>query len=347
MRDRGRTLDTGWVGAGEEDDLDRRLAEEEEPFDLRRPHVMTVLGPIEPGALGVTLVDERLTGAPPDGRDDRDLRLDDPHASLAELEDFYAAGGRAVVDGTAPDQGRDAAALRWIAARAPAHLIAVTGRDLSRTDRPETYPIRSTETVSANLVSELTKGMGETDARAGAIAIGIAGDVLAHAAESLLRGAAGARRGTGAPVLLRVPGGRLALDALAILAGEGIGAEATIVGGLRGRSDAGELRSLLGAGAFVAFDRVGREDGWPASDQAATIRDLVGAGFGDQILLSAGLRRRSALRAYGGGPGWVGTLERFPLLLMEAGLDAPAVRRLLVDNPARALTIAPPGMERA
>jgi len=31
-------------------------------------------------------------------------------------------------------------------------------------------------------------------------------------------------------------------------------------------------------------------------------------------------------------------MERFPLLLMEAGLPAIAVRRILVDNPAEALT---------
>jgi predicted metal-dependent phosphotriesterase family hydrolase len=34
-------------------------------------------------------------------------------------------------------------------------------------------------------------------------------------------------------------------------------------------------------------------------------------------------------------------LERFVLTLMDAGLDAHAVRSLIVDNPARAYTISP------
>jgi hypothetical protein len=35
-------------------------------------------------------------------------------------------------------------------------------------------------------------------------------------------------------------------------------------------------------------------------------------------------------------------LERVPLLLLEEGIGAVAVRALLVDNPRRALTIEPP-----
>ena len=69
------------------------------------------------------------------------------------------------------------------------------------------------------------------------------------------------------------------------------------------------------------------------------VKRLVDAGNGDHLLLSGDLARKSYLRAYGGGPGWAYLLERFTLLLMEAGLDAPTVRRLLVDNPDRALTI--------
>jgi hypothetical protein len=37
--------------------------------------------------------------------------------------------------------------------------------------------------------------------------------------------------------------------------------------------------------------------------------------------------------------GWAEAMERAPLSLMEHGMDAPTVRRILIDNPARALTI--------
>ncbi len=342
MRERGRWSDSGWVGADEEDDLDRRLAEEEEPFDPARPHVMTVLGPIEPGALGVTLVNERIAGAPPGAAREPDLRPDHAHAFQAELEDFYAAGGRAVVDGTTADRGRDAAALRWVAARAAVHVVAVTGRvgsrggGLGEADRSA----EGTDDLAAEFGREVIDGIGGTGVRVGAIVVELGGEEGAPADAGALRAAGRAHRATGAPVVVRAERAPVALGGLERLAGEGVAAKRVTVGGLAGRIEESELRALLVEGVFVAFDRLGRGGEWPRAEQAATIGSLVEHGFGDRLVLSAGFERRSSLRAYGGGPGWVWLLERFPLLLMDAGVEAPVVRRLLVDNPARALTTA-------
>ena len=85
--------DSGWVGAGEDDDLDRQLLEEDDAFDRGQPHVVTALGPVEPGALGVTLAGEpigRLALVPSSGE------VDGRHEMLAELEDAYSSGVRAV-----------------------------------------------------------------------------------------------------------------------------------------------------------------------------------------------------------------------------------------------------------
>ena len=82
--------DSGWIGAGEEDDLDRRLAAEEEPFDSTRPHIMTALGAISPEAMGVALVQEQVvagSGAGAAGPPE------DLGAIVAALHDLFAAGG--------------------------------------------------------------------------------------------------------------------------------------------------------------------------------------------------------------------------------------------------------------
>lgn len=339
MADRARIFDTGWVGADPDDDLDRRLAAEadEEPFDPGRPHVMTVLGPIEPGALGLTLVDERVAATPPASAADPDLRLDDRDAVLAELEDFHAAGGRGIVDGATADWGRDAAALRWIAARAPVHLIAVTGR--AGTDAASHIPDdgRSADAMAAAFAREIADGIGDTGVRAGAIVAGLSAGTPAANASVLIRVAAQAHLVTGAPLFLRAASAVDALTGLIIVAEAGVAAGRVVVGGFAVRPDRSSLHRLLEAGVRVAFDRVGDNARWPMAEQAADIHSLVAAGGGDRIVVSAGLTRRSSLRAFGGSPGWVGTLERLPLLLMDAGLDAPAVRRLLIDNPANAL----------
>lgn len=331
MRDRSRVSDSGWVGAGEEDDLDRRLAAEEEPFDLRRPHVMTALGPIEPAALGPTLAAERVGSTTPAPAGD-DGPPADRDATLAELEDLYAAGGRALLDPTTADEGRDVGALRWLAARAPVHLLAVTG--VARPAGSTAADPDAVARLAATFVRELTEGIDGGPTRAGAIVVG-AED--AAASDGVLRAAARAHRSTGAPLLLRTSHPAAARAALATLRTDGVDPAVVVVGG-GGRPNEADLAPLLAAGVSVVFDRLAADPAWPASAQAATIRALAAAGYGDRLLLSPGLDHRS-LRAAGGEPGWVWLLERFALTLMETGLDAPTVRRLLVDNPTRALTI--------
>jgi len=71
--------------------------------------------------------------------------------------------------------------------------------------------------------------------------------------------------------------------------------------------------------------------------------ELIEAGFGDQILLSLDYGRRSLLVSYDGSPGLPYMSEWFMVLLLEAGLEAMDVRKLVIDNPARALTIHPVG----
>lgn len=111
--------DSGWVGAGDEDDLDERLMAEEEPIDEREPHVMTALGPIEPAALGLTLVgawDVSLVGP------DRD-----PATALLQLEQLYATGVRAVVELDCLDSESRLADLAWLSARSPIHILTSAG----------------------------------------------------------------------------------------------------------------------------------------------------------------------------------------------------------------------------
>lgn len=111
--------DSGWVGAGPEDDLDERLLAEDEPVDERQPHVMTALGPIEPAALGLTLIG--AWGVPLVGPDR------DPATALLHLEQLYATGVRAVVELLPASTGSHLADLGWLMARSPIHIVTSAG----------------------------------------------------------------------------------------------------------------------------------------------------------------------------------------------------------------------------
>lgn len=317
------------------DDLD------EPPFDLSQPHIMTVLGPIRPEEAGVTLAHAHVIAKPPGSLDeapDPDVILDDPHAALAELEELYSAGGRTVVDATTAGYGRDIRALHWVAARAPVHLVAVTGHGEEAQSGRAIAGISADE-VAALCVAEITEGIDGTDVRAGAIAVGTSAGEITALEKIALQGAARAQRKTGAAVLADCDRGAMAREQLAILTDDGVD-PSRVIFCLRDDGLGESLPiDLLEAGAWVSFEQVSETTDVAVSERAETIAGLVEEGFGRRLLISGDLARRSLLRAYGGAPGLVYLVESFPLTLMEAGLSAPEVRRLLVDNPADAFAI--------
>jgi phosphotriesterase-related protein len=95
------------------------------------------------------------------------------------------------------------------------------------------------------------------------------------------------------------------------------------------------LRSVLETGVFIFFDQVSMTENVSDTDRAAMLKRLIDSGHLSQLLVSGNL-------AQGGGSGLRYLVERFPLVMMEAGLTAEQVRAIYIDNPARLLTISPP-----
>jgi phosphotriesterase-related protein len=309
--------------------------------DLRPPHVMTVRGPIASASLGTALHHEHVVCRPLDvGADDPDLLLDDPARSLAEMEEAHRAGLRAIVDMTPVDYGRDVAALRWIAERTRVHVIAITGHHKHKHAAPYVGE-ETVDAIASRNVRELTEGIDGTGIRAGVIKAGTSLNEITPVEERVLRAAARAHLATGAPISTHTDRGTMALEQLAILRREGVDPARVLVGHLDFALDEAYLRRVLATGAFVSFDQISKAKYASDEARAAMVKTLVDAGYAGQLLLSGDLARRSYLTTYGGGPGWAYLVERFPIRLLDAGLDEPAIRRLYVDNPARALTIRP------
>jgi len=317
--------------------------EDDEVFDLTQPHVMTVLGPIDPGALGFALHHEHVfCRTDPAIVPDPDLWLDDPDAARQELELFFAAGGRAVVDMSPADYGRDSATMLQIAAHSPVHLIVVTGHHKDQFARPFAGGDDIDAIVARNL-RELHDGTDGTRVRAGLVKAGTSLDTITDVEDRVLRATARSAVASGAPISTHTERGTMALEQVALLTSEGADPSRIILGHLDFRlSDMPYLRDVLATGAYVSFDQWSKTKYAPDEDRARVLVELADAGHLDQLLISGDLARKSCQLSYGGDPGFAYFCDRVPLTLMDAGFDAPSVKRLLVDNPARALTIHPP-----
>lgn len=325
-------VDTDY-GLDEGESFEPDDAWEPEPFDASQPHIMTVLGPISPDDLGITYVSERVAGGMVETVDDLAITRD-------ELEYFITAGGGSMVDASTPDDGRNPDTLLALAQLVPANLIASAGRGSERT--ASLVPgAGDEEFLHDELLADLS-----TPIKPGLLAFGTSPETITNVERAHLRAVCRVAIETGYPVAAQPEAGSMAVELLDMAATAGLSLDRVIVGHMDSGLAWDQLVAVAARGAWLSFDRVGNQSVAPDRDRAATIVRLAEAGFSDQLLVSQGLSGPTEYITQGGSPGWIHLIERFTLDLMDAGADALLVRKLLIDNPAQALTIFPPDAEQ-
>jgi predicted metal-dependent phosphotriesterase family hydrolase len=205
---------------------------DDEEVSAAGPHIMTVLGPIDPQDLGICLVHEHLLRQrTPATAKEPDHWLDNEELTSEEIEAFVAMGGRAIVDSSTGDYGRNTAGLMRLAMRAPVHIIGVTGRYIpADSSCPEDAV--DVERLTAEFVADLIHGMGRTTARAGMLKIATVHGEITEVEEASIQAAAGAHLATGAPLMIRAGAGTMALEQLNLLLRAGMDLSRVIVGRL-------------------------------------------------------------------------------------------------------------------
>ena len=104
----------------------------------------------------------------PQGMATADLTLDSEAAAIQEMIWFRQAGGRALVEMTTPDYGRNAPALARISEASGVQIIAATGFNKEKFSAPFLRE-KSVEELSAAFIHEVNEGMDGTTIRAGVI----------------------------------------------------------------------------------------------------------------------------------------------------------------------------------
>jgi phosphotriesterase-related protein len=113
-------------------------------------------------------------------------------------------------------------------------------------------------------------------------------------------------------------------------------------------------KRLAKRGAFVAFDRVTRQQQWVTDEQRIMmILAFLDAGYGDQLLISSDYigrintstgevdRYGEVLHARDGGPGYARPIKLFVPQLKKAGVSDKTIRRIMHENPLRFLSFVP------
>ena len=310
-------------------------------------HVQTVLGPIEPASLGVTLPHEHTQIAlwhVPARWDYWQLTKDEPIV-LDELEAFRAAGGSALVDLTLPGVGRDPDWLARIARGSGLHVVMGCGWYRGAYYPPEArIDRRAVDDLADELVLEATDGVGTTGIRPGIIGeIGTDKPWVSAQEERVHRAAARAARRTGLAVTTHGVLSAVGLDQLRILEEEGLDPARVVIGHADSYPVLEHHLAIVERGASVEFDFLGmsftplERHGEPRVIEL--LCDLLARGHVERVLLSQDVCNDAQLLRYGGN-GYAYLATTFLPRLREAGVSDAEIDTMTVANPRRILTIA-------
>ena len=274
------------------------------------------------------------------------LRLLDEQTALDEIMLFRRAGGQTVIDPTNVSLSRDPLALTRISRATGLNIVMGAGYYVAAA-HPADMDTRSEDSIVREIVREVTVGVGDTGVRAGLI--GEIGNTWpwTENEKKVVRAAVEAQRQTGAPLMIH-PGRDQAapMQIVELISKQGGNLKATVMCHIeRTIADERHLVDLAATGVWLEYDLFGLENSYypynPDFDmpndggRMAQILKLIARGHQDQILMSHDIAYKSSLTKYG-GYGYHHLLVNVVPRLRRKGVDDAGLRRLLVENPARA-----------
>jgi len=338
--------------------------------------IQTVLGPIEPDQLGITLTHEHLLidfnpGSPPPDPDAEDFsrrpvtaenvafiryhyqsntddfQLLDLDTAIQEVMLYKNLGGQSIVDATNRTLQRDPEGLARIARATGLNIIMGS-----------TYytggSVKSEDEIVEETVREFRAGANGTGIRPGMLGeIGCSWP-LRPDERKVLRAAARAQQLIGAPMLIH-PGRDEAapMEILDILRDAGANFDYLIMGHLdRTVFTRRILKEIAETDCFLEWDLFGQEqsryrfnpDVEMPSD-AKRMDDIAwisAEGYGRKIVIAQDICFKHLLTKYG-GPGYSYILSQIVPRMRKRGFTEAAINDILVENPKDVLTFfAPP-----
>lgn len=300
----------------------------------------TVTGPLSVSAVrGPVLAHEHLaldlTRAT-----DRAAFLGARHAAAVadELADLRAQFGLTlVIELTCRGMGRDFAALARISRASGVAVVAGTGWYHERF-HPAEVDGASVEELADILIDEITGGLGGDGVLPGVIGeVGSHGRAPSGPEVRTLTAAARAAVTTGLSLATHAQLGFGGPAQLELLTSAGLAPHRISVGHQDLRDDPVAHRELAAAGAYVAFDTIGKERYQSDATRLRSLLALLEAGHADRVLLSCDISRHSYL-AGAGGPGYGHLFRSFLPRVRAAGADEDLIDLMTRRNPLRFLT---------
>ncbi|RVT59840.1 phosphotriesterase [Niallia taxi] len=321
--------------------------------------IRTLRGDIKPQDLGFTYAHEHIVCRPPYWveKQESDLLLDDKEKSMLDVEDFKRHGGKAIVDASAVDYGRDVQAVHAISEELNIHIVGTAGFNKSflweASIKEELKPLignyqtytewidtASINDLAAFVVREVEEGLEGTRYKAGQVKFGTGYNRITPLEVKTLQAVARAHHETKAPLHSHTEAGTMALEQIELLKKENVDLSFMSFGHMDRNPDPYYHGQIAKTGAYLCFDGIAKIKYAPESTRIQCILELVKKGYENQILVSGDTARKTYFKHYDYGLGleyiiakWV---PRFIDDATKQGFDGEGlIRKFFIDNPAR------------
>lgn len=308
--------------------------------------IQTALGEISNDSLGYCQIHEHIFVLPtPASEKNPALCIDDEAKSLAELRDYKAANGRAILDAQPYGAGRCAEILPELSAASGVHIIASTGFHLFDYYPAAQLPANMSDRELVELYAgECTQGArhSKTGAllpfRTGAVKAALPKEGAAGEYKRLLLAAGIAARDANKLLFIHTEAGEGALEALRLLKPY-VPASQVMVCHADRREGNFELHEVVAdTGAYLDYDTIGRFKYHGDQAEIELIAHMVKRGYQKQLLLALDTTAQR-LFSYGGSIGLTYIKTTF-LPMLKGVIPDDAIIDMTVKNAARALTPA-------
>ena len=328
---------------------------------LSEGKVITVLGEIEPEALGAVLMHEHLHS---------DLRQTEEGPTLPEreqllmeyavpnLKKLHESGCHALVDCTPMPARAWPDTYMKIAEAADLHIILATGfyREMEvgsywvKSEADAIWPgvrEKSADELAEICIREINEGLHGTKVRAGCIKLGSSSAELTDAEEKAFRAGAIAQKATGVSITTHCTKPGAHISQLTLLTEQGIDPHRIVIGHTHTHivNETDTVRQWMERGATFCPTNLRMDSNWEFwADFVRAVRQLFNQGFGEHLVL---------------GLDWAFETEQGPFVpctfmppppfrymfthtlprFRKLGLEEEAIEQMTVTNPARVLPV--------
>lgn len=270
--------------------------------------------------------------------------LNDVTKITEELGQFYAAGGRTVVDTMPVNSGRNVLKSVEVSQKSGVQIIVPTGIHLE-VYYPENHwrYSYSEDQLTQLFIADIMEGIDafdygapfvqRTNHKAGLIKLATGDGPISKHQELIFRAVVNTHLQTGAPILTHTNYGRQALEQAQLFRKLGANLEHVVLSHVDRAKSLDYNRSVLDLGVRVEYDSAFR---WKKEEPNYTLNLLESLlnEFPEQITMGMDMAKNTYWNSYGGSPGLNYLITHIPEFLKSKGMEGH-FKRIFFDNPRK------------